>query len=606
MAELVINDLNYLQFVNPVVNGEVKRCGTRPRDLTRHPRGGLSFAKPFDLPLIPESEWQSRLDAQIAAKARISDVRNRMGPGGGPIPAIDQNGRGYCATADTEVLTERGWVAYPDYNWTDPLATVNPATHALEFQRPFQRHVYEYDGEMVYSTNRRIDFGVTPDHQLYVRKWDERKRTLSDRYSFVRAADLGWYAGLLAAPSGQIGTELVEVEVPGDRRYDGDDFLALLGLIVSDGYAGGAESTKNWVSFASFREDVRGAVEALARRVGFRECPSRRGVWVRYDAGALAAWLREGAYEGGRTGSRAKRVPRLIQSASPRQIRLFLHWFNDRTRDGSQFYSTSKGLIDDLQELHLRVGRRATIGAVKARDVAYGGNASGVIRSGSGYTLTVSKTDRLCLERKKHVETDRYKGLVYCAAVPNHTLLTRRNGSVLISSNCWAHSGVSAAIMARAINNQPFVDLSAYMVACIIKDYRDEGGWGLEGVEFLAENGVPSSQFWPQQSVKRSNDTPAMRENAKLHRATEWMELDNRNMKAQLVTCLLLGIPVVTDFNWWSHSVCTIDLVSVSPFKTRILNSWGDWEENGTGILEGGKAVPDDAVALRVMTAATV
>lgn len=268
MAEIVISDANYLQYIDPVVNGEVKRCGTRPRDLTRHPRGGLSFAKPFDLPLIPESEWQSRLDAQIAAKARLSDVRNRMGPGGGPIPSRDQNGRGYC----------------------------------------------------------------------------------------------------------------------------------------------------------------------------------------------------------------------------------------------------------------------------------------------------------------------------------------------------WAHSGVSAALMVRAANNQPFVDLSAYMVACIIKGYADEGGWGLEGIEFQAENGCASSEFWPQQGVKRSYDTPEMRANARLHRITEWMELGSGgSMKAQLVTCLLQGIPVVVDYNWWSHSVCAIDLVKLQPFQIRIWNSWGDeWSENGTGILEGSKAIPDDAVAPRVLTAATV
>src|SRR6185436_9364435 len=97
--------------------------------------------------------------------------------------------------------------------------------------------------------------GVTPGHQMYVRKWDEAKRTLSDSYSFVQAKDIGWYAGLLSSPSGQIGTDLVEVEIPGDRRYDGDDLLAMLALIVSDGYVGGTYNTKNWVSFASFREE---------------------------------------------------------------------------------------------------------------------------------------------------------------------------------------------------------------------------------------------------------------------------------------------------------------------------------------------------------------
>lgn len=261
--EIVINDGNYQDFINPVVNGEVKQCGTRPRDWLQHPPGSYRCARPFDLPLIPESEWQSRLDAQIAAKAQLSDIRNRMGPNGGPIPSTDQDGRGYC----------------------------------------------------------------------------------------------------------------------------------------------------------------------------------------------------------------------------------------------------------------------------------------------------------------------------------------------------WCHSGTSACLIVRAINGQPYVELSAYFVGCLIKNYRDEGGWGLEGVEFMAEHGIPSSEYWPLQGTKRSYDTPECRANAKMHRITEWMELGSQS-KAQLVTCLLMGIPVVSDFNWWGHSVLTMDLVSLKPFKTRILNSWGDsWSDNGAGILEGNKAIPDDMTAPRVMTA---
>ncbi len=168
---------------------------------------------------------------------------------------------------------------------------------------------------------------------------------------------------------------------------------------------------------------------------------------------------------------------------------------------------------------------------------------------------------------------------------------------------CWAHSSTSAALIVRALDNQPYADLSAFAVACIIKGYRDQGGWGAESLEWIAENGIPTSQFWPQQSMDRKNDNPEMRANAKLHRFTEWMDLEPKN-KSQLVTCLLLGIPVVSDFNWWSHSVCTIDLVSLEPFQTRIWNSWKDsWGENGTGLLEGNKAIPDGMIAPRVMTA---
>lgn len=167
---------------------------------------------------------------------------------------------------------------------------------------------------------------------------------------------------------------------------------------------------------------------------------------------------------------------------------------------------------------------------------------------------------------------------------------------------CWCHSGTSAHLIVRAFNNLPFADLSAYMVGCLIKNYRNQGGWGSQGVEFMAEHGIATSQFWPQRGTKREYDNPAMREDAKKYRITEWMDLQPRN-KAQLVTCLLSGIPVVSDFNWWGHSVLTVDLVSLNPFKTRIWNSWGDrWSENGMGILEGNRAIPDGQIAPRVVT----
>ena len=168
---------------------------------------------------------------------------------------------------------------------------------------------------------------------------------------------------------------------------------------------------------------------------------------------------------------------------------------------------------------------------------------------------------------------------------------------------CWFHSGTSASLICRTINNEPYLDFSAYMGACLIKNYRDQGGWGSEGVEFIASTGVCTSEFWPQQSVSRSNDTPEMRNNAALHKFTEWRDLDPDNMKAQLVTCLLMGFPVVSDFNWWRHSVCTVDLVSIDPFKTRIWNSWGDsWSDNGMGLLEGRKAIPDGALVCLTQT----
>lgn len=605
--EIVIGDDNYNDHLTTVVNGQMMSTGLVPRDYQSCPVGYLGkTAKPFNLPLIPESEWQPRLDAQIAAKAQLSDVRNQ-GMFGKPIPSRDQNGKGYCHDDKTEVLTEKGWVNWANYNWTDLLGTMHPTNGLLQFQAPLQKHIYEYDGYLVHSNNKRIDFGVTPNHRMLVRKWDERKRTLSDNFSFQEAGALGWYVGLPHSTRGWIGTDLVKIAIEDDREYDGDDFFALIALVVSDGYAGNSEKGKDVVSFCCFDPIRRNMVAEFAKKLGYHEA-ERKGVWTRTSP-ALAAWIRNNCYTGLGFKAIHKRIPDIIKCGCGYQIKHFIKFFGDKNHNPDAqevYYSSSKRLIDDLQELLLRIGKRSTICLRNARSSFYedGNNGLGqLIESKETYQLYASSTDRLCLERQKNIETDKYKGLVYCATVPNGTLVTRRNGSVLVSGNCWAHSSVSAALIVRAVNNLPYADLSAYAVACIIKGYRDQGGWGAESLEWIAENGIPTSATWPQQSMSRSNDTPAMRAEAKMNRFTDWMDMEPRN-KAQLVTCLLSGIPVVSDFNFWSHSVCTLDLVKLNPFTIRIWNSWGSsWSDNGTGLLTGSKAIPDGMICPNMIMA---
>lgn len=173
---------------------------------------------------------------------------------------------------------------------------------------------------------------------------------------------------------------------------------------------------------------------------------------------------------------------------------------------------------------------------------------------------------------------------------------------------CWGHSTAHAVMMTRAVNNQPFVPLSAYAVCAIIKNGKNQGGWCGLSAKFIREIGIPAQKFWPQGNRNLSLDTPEMRTNAGLHRVTEdWVDLtrqvyDQNLTFEQVATCLLTGTPVAIDLNWWQHSVCALDLVEVEPgsFGLRILNSWLNWGDNGTGILQGNKAFPNGAVAFRV------
>lgn len=170
---------------------------------------------------------------------------------------------------------------------------------------------------------------------------------------------------------------------------------------------------------------------------------------------------------------------------------------------------------------------------------------------------------------------------------------------------CWGHSSTNASKLTRARLGLPYVPLAAYMVCCIIKNYRDEGGWGEESLQFIADKGICSEDYWAQGSMSRSNDKPEMWTNAALNKVQSWIELsqDSQERKQQVMTLLLMNIPVVADYNWWSHSVCAVRLMSMT--KVRIWNSWSDsWSDAGMGDLDGNKAWPDDAVAPIALTAA--
>jgi hypothetical protein len=176
---------------------------------------------------------------------------------------------------------------------------------------------------------------------------------------------------------------------------------------------------------------------------------------------------------------------------------------------------------------------------------------------------------------------------------------------------CWAHSSTHCVILRRALDNQPYVNLSAYSVACKVMNFRDRGGWCGLSLEFIKENGIVPTSLWPNApgaGTDRSLDNPANWAEAKKYTvANDWVDLDvqhyyyQRLRFEQVATCLLNNEPCALDFNWWGHSVCGMDLVEVEPgsFGIRILNSWAGWGDNGEAILRGDKAVPNSAVAIR-------
>ena len=174
---------------------------------------------------------------------------------------------------------------------------------------------------------------------------------------------------------------------------------------------------------------------------------------------------------------------------------------------------------------------------------------------------------------------------------------------------CWAHSTVTSMRLLRAAMNEPFADLSAYAIACVIKNYANQGGYNAQSVKFAAERGCPTSALWPMQSMDRKlKDDPKVWENAAKYKITEWYDLEPGDLD-QFVSAMLHGMFGPGDYNWWGHSVGTMGLESIGTttesLVSWILNSWGtSWSQNGAGQLKGRKAIPDGCIVTTNVLAA--
>lgn len=94
MADLIIDDSTGTDVTHPLGMGR----GLVPRDYSVDPVE--MFAAPSEIPLIPRSEWDARIQEQEAQQSSLEHIR-------GNIPSLDQGPVGYCwahSTTHTAML----------------------------------------------------------------------------------------------------------------------------------------------------------------------------------------------------------------------------------------------------------------------------------------------------------------------------------------------------------------------------------------------------------------------------------------------------------------------------------------------------------------------
>lgn len=173
------------------------------------------------------------------------------------------------------------------------------------------------------------------------------------------------------------------------------------------------------------------------------------------------------------------------------------------------------------------------------------------------------------------------------------------------TSYCWIFGPTHCMELKRLQQGQKVISLSPASAGAQIKNFRNVGGWGREGLEFISNKGLCPSEKWPDTAIERQYLTAENQALMLDYRATEWVEAVPRNVD-QYISLLLRNEPVAGGYNWWGHEVASYDPEWVDgAIAVLIRNSWGmGWGTEGFSLLQGSKMIPDDIVAPYVSVAA--
>ena len=367
-----------------------------------------------------------------------------------------------CYSPDTDILTMRGWIPFPELSGDDRVATlVNETTMA--YTKPLEIVSYNYNGPMYKVDSNQVDLLVTPNHRMYVgnrngskfgfelaedcygKRWTYKKNI--ENYIPSRSAELSYVHN---------GEEMKEPQAfilrgEPDLFIPIDDWLTMFGIWIAEGC-----TLRSWgVSFATHKQRVKDVLEPLCARIGFEIRKHKDKV----DDTVRNAWCMTTKQfidyiKPLSVGAVNKSLPSWVWSLTPAQCRTLINGMmlgdGHTMANGTRRYDTSSvQLANDFQRLCLHAGYSTNISLKYAAGhesvVKQAGREGEVIRStADAFRLTIIEKQNTPLVNKnitssgenRHDSWEPYEGKVYCCKVEGPgAIYVRRNKMPVWSGN---------------------------------------------------------------------------------------------------------------------------------------------------------------------------
>ena len=365
---------------------------------------------------------------------------------------LSEMGGRVCFDDKTEVLTNKGWLLFDHLDQTEWVATLNPSTHALEYQRPYAYQTYDYAGDLLCAEGRDISFAVTPEHRQYGRFEQQahafvRTDEIADRQFRIMVAPRSWKGEfpekveMPAITSSQAisnqfsqGCGVATQTRPAVAVSGQEAIRSLAHLLVY--YATEGSLRKNAGSghgITIYGDHVAGVSDACTvLTLPYKIYYDRRNGVPRMSIGGGVVLRSYFEQECG-TGSANKRLPQWVLDLPEEELAVI--WALLVTTDGHRYAhgreilcTTSPVLAGQAQEILAKIGFSSGV-------YEYAG------RNHPQLQVSKKKRTEIVLNRHARLQRQRYAGKVYCLSTINGVVFVRRGGKVHFSGNCYMSFG---------------------------------------------------------------------------------------------------------------------------------------------------------------------
>lgn len=351
----------------------------------------------------------------------------------------------------TEILMKDGWRMIKDVNVDEVAITLNPKSLDIEYQPIRAKYIWEYKGDMYHWENSSLDVRVAEEHAmaLYSRK--------ADNVFFRRAMDLTKVNNFTPPPGNwKDGNTEDRITLPRydykNRHYepvdiDMDVFCKFMGIFLSEGCAHSMKCQKTDIRPSHYRITVyqnnrNQKIEEVLNALPFNWTWVVSKNWCGWKASSVQLYT----YLNQFGKSYEKYIPQEIKDATKERIQMFLDFYtlgdgNERSETHHVITTSSKRMADDLQELTLKAGWRATLSVSdnigRAVNIRGEDNRHFTRHLTHRISINKSRVRNILTPRNLTIEpVNNGMELVYCVEVPNHVVYVRRNGKAIWCGNC--------------------------------------------------------------------------------------------------------------------------------------------------------------------------